>query len=219
MNFFAHAALALWRSDDPRFVLGSMLPDFAGMLGLRVLRIDDRALAAGVTYHHATDAAFHRAPLFVELCTRGIETLSAAGVARGTARAVAHVGTELLLDGALSHLQPARVAYQGSLRAALSERYVDAFTLEAEEHVERFQTGLARLATAPVPDGYRDPEFVLARLRSTLTRRPRLAMRDTDVEHVRSHLHEFEPLVRQGWPELLDQVRTELCRAETAASA
>jgi hypothetical protein len=210
MNFFAHAKLALWRSDNPRFVLGSMLPDLISMLGLRVLRVDDPEFAAGVAYHHATDTAFHHSPAFLELCSQGIATLSAAGVSRGTARAVAHVGTELLLDGALSHDQHARTSYTRSLEAALRERFVDHLVLESRESSIRLHDGLARLVSAPVPEGYRDPAFVLARLQATLARRPRLAIQESELASVRLLVHAYQPLVVRRSPQLLEQVRSAL---------
>ena len=210
MNFFAHATLALWRSDAPRFVFGSMLPDFAGMLGVRVLRVDDAELASGVAFHHATDAAFHQAPAFVGLCEQGILTLEAAGVGRGTARAVAHVGTELLLDGALSHDQRALQVYATTLATAQRERFVQSLALPAPEHSERFHLALGRLANAPVPHGYRDPAFVVARLRGALERRPRLAIRDQDVVSVERFVRDIQPRVERVWPQLREQVRAGL---------
>jgi hypothetical protein len=210
MNFFAHAKVALWRTDNPRFVLGSMLPDLTSMLGLRVLRVDDPELAAGVAYHHATDTAFHGSPLFLELCAKGIATLSDAGVSRGAARAVAHVGTELLLDGALSHDQHARMTYTRSLEAAVRERFVDQLILDSPESSGRLHDGLGRLVGAPVPEGYRDPAFVLARLQATLARRPRLAIQESELGSVGLLVRAFQPLVVRLWPELLEQVRSAL---------
>jgi acyl carrier protein phosphodiesterase len=210
MNFFAHAKVALWRGDHPRFVLGSMLPDLTGMLGLRVLRVDDPELAAGVAYHHATDAAFHGSPLFLELCAQGIATLSAAGVSRGPARAVAHVGTELLLDGALSHDRHARMTYTRTLEAAVRERFVDLLALEGPASARRLHDGLDRLVGAPVPEGYRDPAFVLARLQTILARRPRLAIQESELGSVDHLVRAFQPLVVRRWPELLEQVRSGL---------
>jgi hypothetical protein len=47
---------------------------------------------------------------------------------------------------------------------------------------------LARLQSAPVPEGYRDPAFVYARLEGILSRRPRLALRPGDAEPVQAWL-------------------------------
>jgi hypothetical protein len=207
VNFFAHAKLALWRSDDPRFVLGAMLPDLSGMLGLRLRNVDHPTLAAGVSYHYATDAAFHAAPIFLTLCADGVATLNEAGVSRGTARAVAHVGTELLLDGALSRDVPALQAYRAALENGARERLVDHLDVASSANAQSLHEGLTRLLGAPVPEGYREPAFVFARLRSILARRPRLAVQDSDLARVQRYVEDSQPRVTRLWPELLEQVR------------
>jgi hypothetical protein len=213
LNFFAHSKLALWRSDDPRFALGAMLPDLTGMLGLRLRQVDHEVLASGVAYHHATDAAFHVAPIFLTLCAHGVATLSEAGVGRGTARAVAHVGTELLLDGALSRDDSRAVqAYRAALEIGTRERLVDHLDLLGSANAQSMHEGLTRLASAPIPEGYRDTAFVFARLRSILARRPRLAMQDSDLTRVQRYLEEIQPRVTQLSAELLEQVRANLER-------
>ena len=108
MNFFGHAVIAS-RSDAARgsvraeFVLGSMLPDFASMLRMRPPRVTSRALEEGLRHHHATDDAFHGSESFLEFSRHASIFLGARGLSRGSARAVAHVGVELIVDGALDH--------------------------------------------------------------------------------------------------------------------
>ena len=46
MNFFGHALAASWRSREPGFALGSMLPDFASMCGMRLDGASDAVTAA-----------------------------------------------------------------------------------------------------------------------------------------------------------------------------
>jgi hypothetical protein len=58
MNFFGHALVAAHKTPDPPFVLGSMLPDFAAMLRLRLPAMRDELMRDGVAFHHATDRAF-----------------------------------------------------------------------------------------------------------------------------------------------------------------
>src|SRR6202040_922306 len=99
------------------FVLGAMLPDFCSMLGLREPCAQDRVLATGIHFHHITDRAFHDLAIFRRLCREATAVLGARGVARGTARAVAHVGVELLLDAVLAEAAAARSAYVAGLRA------------------------------------------------------------------------------------------------------
>jgi hypothetical protein len=216
LNFFAHAYVALWRRRDPPFVLGAMLPDFSGMLGLGMLDPSDRELAAGIEYHHATDAAFHRAPLFVALCAQAIAELTAAGVARGSARAVGHVGTELILDGLLSGDVDARAAYTQALQVALDERTPTRLNLQGRS-AERWREGMTRLSAAPVPQGYRDPAFACARLHWILGQRPRLATRDQDLPSVLAFLQACQARLTSDAPVLLEQVRAGLIRADAHA--
>jgi acyl carrier protein phosphodiesterase len=210
MNFFAHACVALWRSDRPRFLLGAMLPDLTNMIGARLRSVQEPELAAGVAFHHETDAAFHAAPLFLELCTAGTATLGAAGVGRGTARAVAHVGSELLLDGALSRQWAARKAYVCALELATRERWVEQLVLESDQSKERLHEGLVRLTSAPLPESYAQPDFVVARLRNILAPRPRLAMQPQDLPSVQAFVRSSQPKIVRDWPELLEQVRAGL---------
>ena len=182
MNFFGHATLALKRSDDPRFLLGAMLPDLVSMAGVRIAEARDPELAAGIALHHETDARFHAAPAFTELCHAANEELQAAGVGRATARAVGHVGTELLLDGLLSFDDVARAAYKRAIEHHVREPIHDALSLKGGATTQDLQALLARLARAPLPEGYREPRFVLDRLHTILARRPRLAFQDGDLE-------------------------------------
>src|SRR3954452_22349226 len=107
MNFFGHALIAQ-RAETTRgpirseFVLGAMLPDFASMLRTRPPFSTLDALSAGLWFHHRTDDAFHGSPSFLQFSGDASRFLSDRGVARGTARAVAHVGVELLLDAAFA---------------------------------------------------------------------------------------------------------------------
>src|SRR6187431_2746251 len=102
VNFFGHAVMAALENDAPRFVLGAMLPDLTTMAGARLERVHDDEVAAGVAHHHEIDRAFHGCAPFVRMCASALEELEARGVSRAAARAVGHVGSELLIDGALS---------------------------------------------------------------------------------------------------------------------
>src|SRR5687768_8762401 len=77
-----------------------MLPDLASMAGVRLdtTELPDD-VAAGVRHHYAADAAFHGHESFIRLLRTVRTALADAGVARGPARAAAHVGVELALDG------------------------------------------------------------------------------------------------------------------------
>lgn len=181
MNFFAHAVVAISRSEEPRFVLGAMLPDLASMAGLRLVAQDDAQLANGVALHHETDHRFHTAPAFVALCTSALSELEAQGVRRGAARAVGHVGSELLLDGALSGNDHARAIYLRALSAAIEQSLEIRVRSSFEgEHREPMRDLLVRLAAAPLPQGYRDVDFVYERMQRILARRPLLALAPQD---------------------------------------
>jgi hypothetical protein len=102
VNFFGHACLAAEARPEAAFVFGAMLPDLASMSGLRISSIAHAKTDSGRRFHYVTDAAFHRAERFQSLCTGATRALSAAGLRRGPARAIGHVGVELLLDGWLA---------------------------------------------------------------------------------------------------------------------
>ena len=162
-------------------MLGAMLPDLVSMAGVRIAQAHDPVLAAGIALHHETDARFHSAPVFTELCRSANEELQAAGVGRATARAVGHVGSELLLDGLLSYDDVARAAYARALEHSVREPMREALSLRGEATTEELQSLLARLRRAPLPQGYREPSFVLDRLQTILARRPRLAFQSGDL--------------------------------------
>jgi acyl carrier protein phosphodiesterase len=210
MNFFAHALVASWRSVEPRFVLGAMLPDLSSMIGVRITHAADAELERGIQLHHATDAAFHSAPIFTGLCSEAIEALGALGVERGCSRAVGHVGVELLLDGSLSGDRSARQTYRDALAVAeLPDFDRLVHTVEPSGSV-RLRAGLVRLAAAPLPEAYREADFVAQRLRGILASRPRLAMRPGDFEHIQRWAQSVQPRVFAQRNELLDQVRSRL---------
>lgn len=213
MNFFAHASVALWRSNDPRFLLGAMLPDLTGMLGFGLVGSSDHTVQAGIEYHHATDAAFHGAGRFVAMCGEGVRSMSAEGMRRGSARAIAHVGIELLLDGRMSADERARAAYAGALRSAVEERWSERLTLASEAQRVRMHQGLERLESAPIPEGYKDPAFVVERLQTILARRPRLALAPGETAIADAYIRSVDLALGDSWRELLEQVRSGLERA------
>ena len=212
MNFFGHAVVGLWHSNDARFVLGAMLPDLCGMLGIRASRAEDAnstEIAAGIEFHHRTDAAFHGCERFVALCSQTVEALTAQGVGRGTSRAVGHVGTELLLDGLLSKQRDARAVYTRALALAVDERLSDSLFADPMQQA-RMHKGLERLLRAPIPEAYSDPMFVADRLQWILSSRPRLAMQPSDAPVVQEELARLAEDVSATWTGILDQVRARL---------
>jgi hypothetical protein len=212
MNFFGHAVVGLWHSDDARFVLGTMLPDLCGMLGIRASRAEDvkiAELSAGIDFHHRTDAAFHGCDRFVALCSQTVDALTTQGVGRGTARAIGHVGTELLLDGLLSKQRDARAVYTRALTLAVDDRLSESVLVDAGEQA-RMHKGLERLRRSAIPEAYSKPAFVADRLQWILSSRPRLAMQPHDAPIVQAELTRLARDVSASGTEILDQVRARL---------
>jgi hypothetical protein len=193
LNFIGHLHVARARSDDPSFGLGAMAPDFASMARVRLSQPSSAAVRAGIAFHHATDDLFHRADAFVSLLSETFARMIARGVGRGPARAVSHVGVELLLDGELLR--------DGSLDApyldALSAFEAHAADL-AQEPSGRARLSLmcARLSEHGVPHEYRNTEAVLGRLERTLRGRPRLALDAAARTAAGVVLAEMQPRVR-----------------------
>lgn len=209
VNFFGHATVALWSADDPAFVFGAMLPDFAGMVGVRIAGITpDAAVQRGIDLHHRTDDAFHGAPIFTDLCSAAMTALTDAGVSRGGARAVGHVGTELLLDGWLADNSDALRLYRDGLQAGSG--LIDNVTFHRSDAHERCRFLLSRLSNASIPERYADVDFVTERLVFILASRPRLALMPDEVEAVRSYLRESQSTVIERAPQLIEYVRTQL---------
>lgn len=189
MNFFAHLVVARRRRREPAFLLGAMLPDFATMCAARLGRIEHALLADGVAEHHRTDEAFHGGATFLSLCRDTAGRLEAAGLSWGAARAVAHVGTELFLDGELTRDEGAATDYLGAIGqgAALGTHIV----FRDDGGHTRYRRLHERLLTHGTPTRYREPAFVGEVLVRILGARPRLAV---GAEHEGALLRELESL-------------------------
>lgn len=206
MNFFGHAVVAGWFESEPHFVLGSMLPDFATMSGTRLSGVADPRVAAGVALHLRTDDAFHAAPAFLTLCAAAHRALEERGVGWGTARAVAHVGTELLLDGVLL-ARHASEPYVDALDAAHALRDNDPQAITFRDQGLGFGMLLARLRDAGPPHAYQQPERVAEFLERALARRPRLCFQSGDRERVAEAMHLLAPDVEQLSSDLMNHLR------------
>jgi hypothetical protein len=209
MNFFGHATVACMRSDEPRFVLGSMLPDLTSMAQVRIESVLDPELARGVALHHETDRVFHAAPPFRALCEDALAVLEREGVSRASARAVGHVGSELLLDGLLSDDRSVRAAYARALETAIEKRFEHSMTWRGDADAASLRKLLERLAGAPLPEGYRDPAFVYDRLHTILARRPRLALQPRDREPVQRWLQSAALRLQRDAAVILDALRSD----------
>lgn len=204
MNFFGHAAVACWRSKEPGFVLGAMLPDFWGMTRTRPLELPAGDLANGVSFHHATDSVFHAAPTFVELSREARISLSSLGLARGSALAVAHIGVEIVLDGVLAREAEARDTY---VRALEAERLLADVRWRSSEEAARVLELLAVLRTRSASPDHGSPEVVAWRVERALASRPRLALRPGDGRLVAEWARNAQPKVASGSEALLNEIR------------
>jgi len=185
-------------------VLGSMLPDFETMVRVRLTEVRNPDIQRGIDLHHRTDHAFHRTPTFLALCSHALAELTQAGVRRGTARAVAHIGSEMFLDGWLANEQ-GRV-----------DDYLSALRMDASDHLQWQDEGRAfvklneRLLGWGAPHDYGEPPFVLERLCDTLQRRPALSLLDDQLDPVAKYLPFLQRMVERAATELLDELQDAL---------
>ena len=213
MNFFAHAYLAARENQDPRFVLGSMIPDFVGMIGARLRVVNDPVIAAGIAHHHEVDAAFHGAPLFLRLMGEAQDYLEARGLATGSSMAVGHVGVELVLDGWLATHGHRHDTFRGALNTtgAAAPEWL------SREHAPRWSVLRDRLVDGTLPHAYLDAEFVASRLELILCSRPRLALRSGDASTVAAWATEARDQIHAHASALLREVLARLHASRSAA--
>lgn len=202
MNFLAHAHLARMHRTDTPYVLGAMLPDFLGMARIHGAKSLDLAVAAGIAYHHEADETFHRTPAFIDLQGAFYAELRGRGVSRGPARAVAHVGLELLIDGFLVDESGLPEAYLAAVEAMAPARLGRHMVFTRDEHRERYASLAARLSEWGVPRGYRDPGTVRDRLVRILAPRPRLRLGTAEI----TTLGEFLPAAQRAVGESLSEL-------------
>lgn len=173
MNITGHIAVAAGISTDPRVLLGSALPDLATFGGHRLLRpANNAAVAEGIRLHHRTDEAFHSSEWFQSRQRRLRTDLDARGVPRGPARAVAHVGPEMLLDGQLLTSSDTR----DLVATAFAQLTVADHELELLVDSPDWTNDLATIQQRGLPTDYAEPHAVAKRLERILRRRPRLRL-------------------------------------------
>lgn len=204
MNFFGHAAIAGRFESDPVFVLGAMFPDFCSMLGFRSPGSGPGQLGAGVRFHHVTDHAFHDLGSFQRLNRDAAADLAVRGVRRGTARAVAHVGVELLLDAELAESDAARAVYLAALTVGHDPALVlqASFASEEGERLGRLTRTLTGRGVAKRPSS----PHVVERLERALASRPRLAITSEDLPRVSEWVELFRGRVVASAPTLVREL-------------
>jgi hypothetical protein len=184
------------------------------MLGLRAPEVSSAPVAAGVRFHHETDAVFHELVPFRDWCRSSLAFLDSRGVGRGTARAVAHVGLEFLLDAELAEGDAARAAYFAGLDAGQNPAVLDDMAWPADPRsrlteLSRLLSGRGVMTEVPAA-------VVVERLERTLVRRPRLAIAPHDRDAVLEWVELMRGLVVASTPALVAELVGELERRRAA---
>lgn len=213
MNYFGHAAVASWYSNDPGFVLGSMLPDFANMLGLRLGQARSEPVRSGVAFHHRTDQVFHDTASFRSLSKAALQELLDGGLGRGSARAVAHVGVEMLIDGVLAEEPRARSSYRQALERSGRDELGAQLVWVADDPgraLAGFEELRAILLAYGVAADNIAPAQLAQRLSRTLAHRPRMALDEAGRVLVMEWAARAEPHVRAAVPTLVAELAAAL---------
>jgi hypothetical protein len=208
MNFYGHAWVAAWFSQEEPFILGSMLPDFANVLRAAPPVSRHAELSAGVSLHHQTDAVFHQAATFCALEREARRSLEARGVTKGARRALAHVGVEFLIDEQLAHRAPGWAGYARALHFGGSDACSTALDWGDAATGERFGALCRRLGA--VASRRADDGVLAARLVASLAGRPRLELQPAEVDQLIPWLEECRPRVAALVPELLAELARDL---------
>jgi hypothetical protein len=188
-----------------------MLPDFATMIRARPPKTPHGEMARGVALHHATDAVFHDHAVFRQLCAEALSELSALGLERGPARAVAHVGVEILIDGVLAEDAQATRSYVAALSHAQHLGHLIMWGAPTEH--SRFRFLVRALAERGVSAEHRTPDVVALRVQRTLEHRPRLALAPGDEVLVATWARRAGSDVPQRLPPLLAELRARFGQA------
>ncbi len=205
MNYFSHAAVAAGMADsNPRFVLGSMLPDLARLGEFGASAPGDPEVQRGIDFHIRTDALFHDDPTFVRWHRAALERLRANGVATGPLRASAHIGVEMLLDDALARDEESVSAYE----ASLSFGSENARALFGDVGVEF--AGLCALLLERARGQHPSEERLALRLGHVLGRRPRLRATEPELRVIARELTSLRADVDAEAIPLLNKLRSAL---------
>lgn len=219
MNYYGHLTVAAWYQPSPLFALGAMLPDFTAMTRLQSPTVNHADVASGVELHHATDAVFHGAPSFLSLNRSGLQSLRARGLKRGAAMGAAHVGVELLLDGAFVSEERDHALYLEAVAAAHADSLArdgngsgngSVVEWSDEASSTRWRETCDRLARHGVPHDCRDCTRVAMRIERALGHRPRLELVGEEPARVEEWLREIQGEVVAAAPQVLAEVRAGL---------
>jgi hypothetical protein len=207
MNYFGHVALASGFSSSPEFLLGSMLPDLASIIGKPIPQCLSEAIRQGVRFHLLTDDEFHQAVPFrvhVESSRRALELL---GLRKPQARAVSHVGVELILDAALSSVTLHGLAFRTALRVAAPRGVADRLQWTSVSGPDQFEALRLRLIERSTCRDFFAKERLVDRLVFALSHRPRLRLSSAEQSAVLSWIDGRSAPLGDELVLLWDQVR------------
>jgi hypothetical protein len=207
VNFVGHIATGLrvgGHPVDPAFLVGTALPDFAAM-GRARLGTAEGSLGGGIALHHATDHAFHAEGWFLGLERELRELFRKDGLPDGAARACAHVGPELLLDGALID-DSAIASGVRTVYAQIAAPEADVVDLVPSCKHDQWCAHLMCVATRLDPCTYGDTAIVAQRLHGITSRRPRLAFDEELLGAVRARMVAVQPRIAASATDVLDRV-------------
>jgi acyl carrier protein phosphodiesterase len=204
VNFVGHIAVGAANADDDdaEFLVGTAVPDFASMARTRLRGAAPGTLADGITLHHATDRAFHADAWFLTLERDLRAGLLDDGLPDGGARACAHVGVELLLDGALVRERTVHDAV-GRVYEGIGEPSDAVVELATPQERVRWHEHLVGISRRLDPTSYGDADAVGRRLHTITSRRPRLAFPSSMVDAVSARLQALQPRIRDDAPTVL----------------
>ncbi len=167
MNFLGHLYLA--GDASPEFKLGSMAPDFVGMVGQRLHRISPanrdcldashRDVQKGVDYHLACDAAMNGLAKVSQLKQTFRQNVQAEypAIDDNTARVVNEIGTDLMLDGYIVNRYPNLVDDFGQTIGSCEKRLlaypVKGYSMKIIKLIQRFESSLPNYDDMEVVSG------------------------------------------------------------------
>lgn len=226
MNFASHILIASMTSpstdaidlesvssEEEVFLLGSALPDIASMGKVRLQRpLTHSTLESGVQNHQYADSAFHQSEWFIDRNASLTDELESAGLDRGPARACAHVGIELFLDGALLSSKPGlHGVVQNCLRRTADETLNITRSVKPERATQ-WQDHIERTAKWLLPSDFHQPAAVAQRLHRIVVGRPRLAFPADQISVVEEVLVNTQSQLLGQSEQLLQEVAGEVRR-------
>ena len=228
VNLVGHVAVATRRDGDasPGLLAGSMLPDLGSIARVRLMPASAgaapegdavRDLADGIALHHASDTAFHDLPWFHRHSRLLRDLLLEAGVDRGPARACAHAGLEMLLDGVLVTdpvVERSTDAAFGALTTNGPIRDAAAAAVAPDDRV-RWVERLDQIGRSLDPRAYASAPGIATRLHRMTQGRARIELRVEHVDHVAVALEAHRPVVVRDSAQVVDDV---LAALDTATS-